>query len=257
MTTVLHVAPHPDDESVGAPCTLLRLADTGARVVVVACGLGRPADHPRRRRELAAACAAGGLELLVREPPVALGSRDDLAAAERLLTPWLADLIDASVADLVISPHLHDAHPAHETVARAVAAAVARSARRPVWWSYGIWADLRAPTLLHPCPPALVERAVAMLTHHAGELARNNYVAMVRSAGRLAAIRGVERVHGFGSAALPGVVHAELLTELGMVDGEWRLGRPRVAADPALPTSWAGRAHHGDGSMIPIRVRVT
>lgn len=235
---MLHVAPHPDDESVGAPCTLLRLADAGARVVVVACGLGRPADHARRRGELAAACAAGGLELLVRDPPVALGSRDDLAAAERLLVPWLTDLIDGERADLVVSPHRHDAHPAHEAVARAVAAAVAGSARAPVWWSYGIWAELRTPTLLHPCPPDLVERAVAMLGHHAGELARNDYVAMVRAAGRLAAVRGIERVRGFGAAALPGVTHAELLTELAVVDGGWHIGRPRVADEPTLPASW-------------------
>ena len=238
MTTVLHVAPHPDDESVGAPCTLLRLADAGARVVVVACGLGRPLDHDRRRRELTAACATGGFEVLVHEPPVALGSSDDLTAAGRLLVPWIAELIDGYRADLVVGPHLHDAHPAHEAVARAVHDAIARSDNPPVWWSNAIWADLRVPTLLVSHPPDVVERAVAMLSRHEGEVARNHYVDMMRAAGRLSAIRGVERVLGFGSAALPGVTHAELFTEVGLVDGRWRFGVPRVAAEPALPTLW-------------------
>ena len=235
MTTVLHVAPHPDDESVGAPCTLLRLRDAGARVVVVACGLGRPADHGRRRRELAAACATGGLELLVREPPAALGSGDDLAAAERVLAPWIAGLVERTGAALVVSPHEHDAHPAHEAVARAVAAGALASPRPPVWWSWGFWADLRAPTLLHPCPAPLVERAAAMLSRHTGELARNDYVAVLRAAGRRAAGIGVERVLGFGSPALDGVEHAELLTERYPTASGWRLGEPRIVERPHPP----------------------
>ncbi len=228
MRTVLHVAPHPDDESVGAPCTLLALRDAGARVVVATGGLGRPADHARRRRELAAACAAGGFELVLPEPPLALGSTDDLVAAERDLAGWAGGLVDELGADLVLSPHEHDAHPAHEATARAVRRAVAGARRPPTWWAWGFWSDLRAPTLLHACPAALVERAAAVLAHHGGEVARNDYVALLRAAGRLAAGRGVERVLGFGAPALPGVEHAELLTERTFAAGRWRRGRPRV-----------------------------
>lgn len=255
MTTVLHVAPHPDDESIGAPCTLLRLADSGARVVVVACGLGRPAHHDRRRRELAAACASGGLNLVVREPPVALGSRDDLPAAERILIPWISELIDEHRADLVIGPHLHDIHPAHEAVARAVREAIRGSSRPPVWWSHAIWSDLRHPTLVVPHQPDVVERAVTMLSCHEGEVARNDYVDMVRAAGRLAAIRGVERVLGFGSRALPDARHAELLTEVGLIGGRWLFGVPRVTATPSLPIEWgadAARLVDGSSASRPL-----
>lgn len=225
----MHIAPHPDDESIGAPCSLLHLAASGARVVVVACGLGRPPDHDRRRGELVDATRAGGFELVVRDPPAALGSGDDLARTERDLVPWLAGLIDDLGADLVMSPHIHDAHPAHEAVARAVRDAVVRSARHPVWWTWGLWADLRTPAVLFPCRPELVERAVRMLACYPGELARNDYLDLLRSAGRLAAIRGVERVLGFGHAALPGVRHAELLGESSWIDGRWCAGVPRVS----------------------------
>jgi len=61
---VLHVAPHPDDEALGAPCTLLRLKDAGARVVVVACGRGGCSGRPWRDRHggqaLPVAGTAGG-----------------------------------------------------------------------------------------------------------------------------------------------------------------------------------------------------
>lgn len=242
VTTVLHVAPHPDDEALGAPCTLLRLRDGGARVIVVACGLGRPPDHARRRAELEAATATAGFELIVRDPPAALASDDDLDAAEAELVPWVTRLVDQMEADLVVSPHLHDVHPAHEAVARVVRDAIAAARWPPVWWAWGIWADVRTPTLLVPAAPALVDRALAVLDRYVGEISRNYYPDMLRAAGRLGAIRGPELVAGFGSAGLPGVQYAELLTEVGVVDGHWRFGQARVADPPDLATEWKGEA---------------
>lgn len=238
MRTVLHVAAHPDDECIGAPCTLLELAAGGVRVIVVACSLGRRGDHDRRRRELVAATSAGGFELVLREPPEALSSSDDLEAARASLIPWLSELIDTHEPDLVISPHLYDVHPAHEVVAQALRDAIPASRRPPVWWMCAIWADLAIPTILFPCSAELVDRSLAMLACHSGELARNNYAEMARSAGRLNAIRGVERVLGFGSTRLEGVRHAELLMEVGWDGRTWRIGLPRVANVLELPTDW-------------------
>jgi LmbE family N-acetylglucosaminyl deacetylase len=48
VLTALHIAPHPDDELLGAGGTLLRLCDSGWTVVNLACSLGRPADTVRR-----------------------------------------------------------------------------------------------------------------------------------------------------------------------------------------------------------------
>ena len=69
--TVLHLSPHPDDEVVGMPATLMALRDAGWRVVNLACGLGRPAQHQRRRAEVEEACRRAGFELLPCEPPLA------------------------------------------------------------------------------------------------------------------------------------------------------------------------------------------
>lgn len=235
---MLHVAPHPDDEALGAPCTLLSLRARGARVIVLACGLGRREDHARRLGELEAATRTAGFELVVPDPPAALSSADDLEATSAELVPLVADLIGRSDADLVVGPHLHDAHPAHESVARVVREAIPMARRPPVWWAWGIWAEVRVPTLLVPSPPAVVDRALGVLACYAGEIARNDYPDMLRAAGRLAAVRGAERVQGFGSAALPGVRHAELLCETGLVGGRWRFGVRRVAEPPDLPVRW-------------------
>ena len=67
------------------PATLMALRDAGWRVVNLACGLGRPAQHQRRRAEVEEACRRAGFELLPCEPPLPLSAGDDLAAAEETL----------------------------------------------------------------------------------------------------------------------------------------------------------------------------
>ena len=52
------------------PATLMALRDAGWRVVNLACGLGRPAQHQRRRAEVEEACRRAGFELLPCEPPL-------------------------------------------------------------------------------------------------------------------------------------------------------------------------------------------
>ena len=60
---VLHCAPHPDDEAIGAPATLMALRDAGWRVVNLACGLGDPGRRRLREAELREACRLAGFEL--------------------------------------------------------------------------------------------------------------------------------------------------------------------------------------------------
>ena len=55
MATILHVAPHPDDESIGAVATLLALRHAKHEVINLACSLGR-LEPERRRLELETAC---------------------------------------------------------------------------------------------------------------------------------------------------------------------------------------------------------
>ena len=211
--TVVHLAPHPDDELLGAPATLLRLRDAGHRIVNVACSLGRPEQRERRRAEVAEACARAGFELVV------LDSLDRLA-----------DLVRA--ADLVLAPTPHDGHPCHELVGRAARDALATE-RAPRLWLWGLWADLPLPTLFVPFAEAELARAAHALGAHAGELARNDYVELLRARAVAARVLGAERVFGFGAARRQ-AAYAELLTEVQYADGEWWAGAAREP-DPAAP----------------------
>ena len=45
---VLHLAPHPDDEVIGAPATLMALRDEHNEIFNYPCSFGRRKDWPRR-----------------------------------------------------------------------------------------------------------------------------------------------------------------------------------------------------------------
>ena len=201
--TVLHLAPHPDDEVIGAPATLLRLRDAGHRVVNLACSLGRPADHDRRRAEVTEACARAGFELVVHEPPLGLSRDDDRDAATATLAATVSRLVDELAVGLVVAPSPHDGHHGHELVGRAARDALTR-AGAPRLWLWGLWADTPLPTLFVGFDAALLGRATHALQAHAGEVARNDYVELLRSRATVARVLGSERVFGYGTPGRPG-----------------------------------------------------
>ena len=234
---VLHVSPHPDDESIGAPASLMALRDAGARIVNLACGLGRPADHARRRAELADACARAGFELRLADPPHAISRGDDLAQAERRLSAELAALCDELDPAIVVSPSPHDGHHAHELAGRAVRTAL--YGRETAWWMWGIWADLPFPTLICPFDARRLAELRHVLAAHAGELARNDLDRLLRARAEANASLAAERVFGSGVSADRDVVYAELLCEAIAHDGGWLLGSSRRldAGAPLAPPS--------------------
>src|SRR6187200_2522954 len=80
--TVLHLAPHPDDELLGGPAIMLALQASGHRIINLACSMGRTTDRERREAEARESSRRTGFELLIPSRPVAIGSGDDLDAAQ-------------------------------------------------------------------------------------------------------------------------------------------------------------------------------
>ena len=225
LRTVVHLAPHPDDEAMGSPALLLALRDSGCRVINVACSLGRLHQRRRRAAEVADACRRAGWELVILDPPVALSGGDDLGGAQVRLRAAVADLVTRLSPDVVVAPSAHDRHPAHEVVGRAARDALAAPGM-PRLWLWSLWGELPLPTLFFGFGDVALDAAVGVLGAHAEEVARNDYVALLRARAVAARVLGAERVFGFGAAGRP-EPFAELLTEVAFADGEWWAGRPR------------------------------
>ncbi len=231
----LHVSPHPDDELIGAPATLMALRDAGWRVVNLACGLGRPAQRQRREAELREACRLAGFELRLPRRPVAISAGDDLASAQAALGEIAAEAISELRPQVVVSPSPHDRHPGHEIVARAVRDALReRPGEAPPWWMWGLWGGLALPTLGVAFGADRLEEIFAALAAHEGELKRRDYRRLVRARAEASALLGPELLLGFGDSADAGAPYAELLTEVFLDDGLWCLG-PARWLDPAEP----------------------
>jgi LmbE family N-acetylglucosaminyl deacetylase len=247
----LHLAPHPDDELIGAPATLMALRDAGWRVVNLACGLGGPAQHERRERELREACRRAGFELRLGDPAA---PRRSIAAAVEELAPAL-----------VVSPCPQDRHPSHVRIARAAVAMLEElGAAAPRLWLWALWGALPRPTLACGFDRPRLEEVLAALDAHRGELERNDYRRLLRGRAEVASCLAPELLFGFGSAAT-GPPYAELLSELAWGDGAWRLGSARWLdpADPLPPptASAAGALAHVafpvDGDLqVPVAGQV-
>jgi LmbE family N-acetylglucosaminyl deacetylase len=231
---VLHLAPHPDDEILGAGATLLALLEAGHEVTNLAVSLGRRGDRERRRREVERACGQLGLPLEILEPPLDMssGEGDDLATARTRLDASLCGRI--SSYDLVVAPSPHDQHPGHELVGRAAAQAVAQQVPDPPrLWLWSLWSPLALPTTIAGFDEPVLGQLDGALRAHRSQLQRNGYDRLLRAKAIADAVLGPERVLGFaGSRLAP--PYAELTCELVRTGEEWLLGASREL-DPAHP----------------------
>lgn len=132
------VAPHPDDEILGAGGTWARLAGAGVDVTIVAVTDGE-ASHPGMAAELRARRPLESMAAAVRlgVPParvIRLGHPDGGIDEDRLGV----ELLDVcGPGDLVLAPWDRDGHPDHDQVGRAAQAA-GRDQRAQVL-AYLVW----------------------------------------------------------------------------------------------------------------------
>ncbi|WP_219469140.1 PIG-L deacetylase family protein [Rhodococcus qingshengii] len=228
---VIHISPHPDDEAVGAPATLLAFRDRGIPVANIVTSLGAPADRDRRRAEVLEAGRIGGLRVEILEEVIA---GDPAGYEEAVTAAILAATSNVSAPVILVSPSPHDKHPRHEAVGRATAAAAVKLGDTAVWWMYSVWGALPLPTAYLPFGGELMGRADRLLSAYVGEIDRNDYRRLVRGRSMAASVLGAEQIFGFGSTNDFAEPYAELFTEVGYRNGKWLAGIPRCI-NPSAP----------------------
>jgi LmbE family N-acetylglucosaminyl deacetylase len=145
--TILAIAPHPDDESIGCGGALHLHASRGDRVVVVFLTSGElglkqlPPAEAWRIRELEARQATKILGLadlvFLRRPDWLVG--DDIKGAAQALRPVLT----REVPELIYLPHPADWHPDHKAALPVVRAALkGAGVPIPILRGYEVWTPL-------------------------------------------------------------------------------------------------------------------
>ncbi|HEX3334526.1 MAG TPA: PIG-L family deacetylase [Acidimicrobiales bacterium] len=235
--TVLHVAPHPDDEAVGAPGALLHLLDRRWNVVSLIASLGFEGQQDRRRAEAEEASTRAGFEPVFFDPPLNLDLDGDLALATQLLAAELPALVERHGASIIVSPSPHDVHHGHEAVGRAVQRAMAALPPSTRWWMWGVWGELPAPNVFYGYDQRVLDRALHILDAYEGELERNDYRPFLSGRAAANAVIGAERVFGFGSPAVTTMPYADLLTEVRLIDGRFLASEPHQLDQGPEPTA--------------------
>jgi LmbE family N-acetylglucosaminyl deacetylase len=231
----VHFSPHPDDELIGAPASLMALRDAGWRIVNVPCGLGRPDQHERRKAEVREAARLARFELRFPAEPTAISLEDDRSTAEAAISEIAREAIADLRPELVVSPSPRDRHHGHEVVARAVRAALAEADKAaPRWWMWALWGSLLQPNLGIAFDEARLEEILEALAAYPGELERTDYRRVVRARAEMTASLSSELLFGFGAPVAAEVAYAEVLTEVAFAARRWVLGTPRWL-DPESP----------------------
>ena len=231
---VVHVAPHPDDEAVGCPASLLHLHDRGWTVVSVIASLGFEDQHQRRRAEAEEAASRAGFVPVFLDPPLTLDLDADLDHATHRIATELPPIVEEHQASIVVSPSPHDVHHGHEAVGRGVQRALAALPTSVRWWMWGVGRPPRAQRVLRlrrsrPHPDRPHPRCLRRRTR------TQRLPKVPRRPRRANAVMGSERVFGFGSPAASTLPYAELLTEVCLVDGRFVASHPHALDEGREP----------------------
>ena len=172
---VLVLAPHPDDETLGAGGLIAQARAAGATVCVALLTQGEAepgADGPDHGLARLAECRAA-LEILGGATLLSLGGRDGRLTQDRrrLLAP-LAQALTKAAPDLVLAPAPGEAHDDHRAATWLLRHALgpARLARQPLCLGYEVWRPLPATHALDIS--AALEQKRRALACYAERLAR-------------------------------------------------------------------------------------
>ena len=223
--TVLHISPHPDDEALGAPATLLLLRRAGWRVVNAVVSLGHTDDH-----------RADGARRW-RRP----GVRASSCGSPRTHRPWRSGSgrrWTSSRPHSCSLPHPIDAHPRHEATSTGGSALRVRGGGRPAGVvAVGVVGRPALPHAVRALRRRRARRGAARARRVHGRARAQRLAAVLLEAATVAhAVFGERprlrlRHRTCIRRALP-----ELLTECRLVDGHWQPCDPRLL-DPSAPAS--------------------
>jgi LmbE family N-acetylglucosaminyl deacetylase len=199
---VLLLAPHPDDEVIGAGGTLIKHRKAGDPVKVVFMTDGRRGKLRRqtieeivriRREEAVRGCSVLGVEDLV-----FLNAPDGELDATAETVERLRAVLCEYRPDVLYLPHLRDMHRDHLFTNVVLAAAADSLADDAMVYAYEVWTPLLRPNCVVNITKEFGQKQEAMRCHQS-QLELVDYQGRVEGLGR----------YRSGTIPLPGVMYAE------------------------------------------------
>ncbi len=232
------VSPHPDDECIVGGLPLRLMQESGWRVINIAVTHGsNPDRHLPRAKELLAACARIGFELVL----LAERGLNRITAQSRETDPtrWancvelLAEKLAALKPALVLCPHALDAQATHIGTHHLTLDALAVVSEKSPGFTAQVafteyWSTMHAPNLLIELTAEQVGDMVSALACHVGEVSRNPFHLTVPGWLIDNVRRGGEIVGTSGGAApdyMFAAIYHVMLWRDGALQPAWSSGR--------------------------------
>jgi LmbE family N-acetylglucosaminyl deacetylase len=197
---VLVVAPHMDDEVIGAGGTLALHKSAGSAIGVVYASDGAGGSPPAVRKQEAEACSREmGFEIVA-----FLDFPDgDLSRCEDRIATRLREIIASWKPTQIICPFLTDHHRDHEATAASVALALRGSSWDGDVWGFEIWSTIWPNVVVDIT--SVVEKKKAGIACHASQIADMSYIdaalGLNRYRGLRVGVRHGEAFHVCSAAA--------------------------------------------------------
>ena len=179
---VLVLAPHMDDEVIGAGATLLQHVAAGSDVGIFfttdSSGSSNDPTKRNQEREIRHAEAELAIEHLgARLIGVAEFSDGNLSHHEQALGKELADLIAETTPDQIFCPFASDMHRDHQATAAGLGNALRNLGNK--WsgeiWGYEVWSTLW-PNVAVDCSGPWLEKKASAIACYRSQIAHMNYI---------------------------------------------------------------------------------
>ncbi len=203
--TILVIAPHPDDETLGCGGTLLRAIDAGVRVhwaiaTQMTADMGFSTCHINSRSiEIKSVAAAYSFDS-VHQAPFAAKALDTISMSERI--SWLSSIFKQVEPSTVYLPYPYDVHSDHAAVFDA-AAACTKAFRYPTVKKVYVYETISETEFgikpgITPFNPnrfvditSQLERKIEIMKLYAGEMGTAPFPRSAEAIRSLATFRGV------------------------------------------------------------------
>lgn len=183
MSTILVVAPHPDDEVIGCGGSIishLLAGDLVSTVFLTSGELGLKHLSPQGAREIREGEARRAAEVLGSEAPIFLRLPDwEMGDDKHRAAEGLAPVISQVMPSLIYLPHPLEEHPDHAASLDVVKLAIERVAVSVQCYLYEVWSPMARWHELIDITNT-IERKEAALMCYASQLADRDYVRAAR-----------------------------------------------------------------------------
>jgi LmbE family N-acetylglucosaminyl deacetylase len=140
---ILVIAPHPDDEILGASGLIINASNNNCHITIVYLTSGSKNDTNIREKEAKAVCKKTGIDSIY-----FLRIKDGGVADVDVKTTNLQEIVDLCDPDIVSIPFIFDEHSDHVYANKLISKIFFKNSKKVDFWAYQIYSSMPANVII-------------------------------------------------------------------------------------------------------------